>query len=928
MKSSFLTLAALASMTFLSSAATVNWSAGVDHGFSLANGTNLPTGSVVKLGHFRNPSTGVQLSDSEIAAADLATLQAAFIEAGSSTIGSGFTPGIAGHFSVASTINTGSAGLNIAGKQMFVWVLNGASVAASTQHAILYWAVSDTTANPDGSPQVPGVRWVFPPEEPIPGSTTIDATDLTTGTGSLAAGARLVVGTYPTGTSAETSASNFGLAPIDAPLAIPTAPALAGGLVGVAYSQTVVAQGGRSPYGFSVTSGTLPAGLNLGATTGVISGNPTAAVSSTFEITVEDDLDATLSKTFTLVVAGSPLAITTAPALGNISQGLTYSQALAASGGTAPLAWSLSSGSLPAGLTLAADGTLSGIPTGSGSSSFTVEVTDAGSLVDSETFTINVLVPPAISTPSTLPSAIVGTAYTQTFLVPGAGPLAWSVTVGAPPAGLALSAAGILSGTPTAAGTSSFTVQVVGPGGTSKKVFTLTVLADAVAPEVIPPVFPPASVSDGTFSYTLQASPRPDSFIVLGLPPGLKADPKTGIITGRPATAGMYVVRVKAKNARGTSDEVSGVLIVQALPTGSIGTFIGHVERDTAVNGKLGGRIDLSTTAAGAYTLKLTQGLVTTSMKGFVKVVPGEDPTISDTSTTGIVVNLAFDSAANSVAGTIGVGAATADAYAWRSTWNKLTAPASYHAGYYTMGISHATRPTSSAVPLGHGYASFTVGLDGKLIVKGKTADGNAITCAGFMGSDGQILVFQQLYKKLGTLIGQVDIALDPNKTFQNRVSGTVSWSSPSPPFGIEPIDQDCDGDSIANGPKGGVVLGLPASSSPVALLFDEDGLALNSALDPDVPAFTFNSLLKPVMPALGVANPGGVKLTINVADGSFKGTFVLEDIVSGKTVKRTVPYEGLIVRSSSGTVKGKGYFLAPQNGSTQKLSGTVTIEQ
>jgi hypothetical protein len=932
MKSSFLTLAALASMTFLSSAATVNWSAGVDHGFSLANGANLPIGSAVKLGHFRNPSTGAQLSDSEIAAADLATLQAAFIEAGSSTVGSGFTPGIAGHFSVASTINTGSAGLNIAGKQMFVWVLNGASVAASTQHAILYWAVSDTTTNPDGSPQVPGVRWLFPPEEPIPGSTTIDVTDLTTGPGSLAAGARLVLGTYPTGTSTETSASNFGLAPIDAPLAIPTSSSLAPAIVSTSYSATVVAQGGRRPYGFTVTSGTLPAGLALGATTGIISGTPTASGSSTFAVTVADNLGVTLAKNFTIVVAGSPLAISTAATLPSASQNQTYTQALAATGGTAPLTWSLSSGTLPAGLTLATNGTLAGMPTVSGLSTFTVEVSDAGGLEDTETFSLTVLVPPAIA-PEALGVAVVDVPYSQTLSVSGGG--VWSVS--SQPAWLTITTRdgrGDLSGTPPSAGSFPLTVQAVGPSGTSTKTYTLTVLATVVKPEVVPPVFPPTCVS-GSFSYTLQASPVPDSFIVLGLPPGLKINLKTGLIDGSPTAAGVYIVRVKAKNARGTSDEVFGRLVVQSLPNGSVGTFLGHIARQSAVNGSLGGRIDLTTTAAGAYTLRLTQGSVTTSHKGSLKAVPGNDPTISETTPSGLVLALNFDSSSNSFAGDIGVASVNprrAAASGWRSTWNALSAPASHHAGYYTMGISHATRPTTNAVPLGHGYACFTVALDGKLVVKGKTSDGNVITCAGFMGSEGQILVFQQLYRKLGTLIGQVDISLDPNKTFlENQVSGTLSWSKPTTigttyPAAIEPIDQDCDGFFMANGPKGSVVQGMPATNATAALLFDADLIGINSARNPDVPAFAFNSLLKPVLPLLGVANPAGAKLTINVADGTFKGTFVLVD----GAVKRTVPYEGLIVRSSAATVKGKGYFLAPQlaPNATQKLSGTVTIEQ
>jgi hypothetical protein len=199
------------------------------------------------------------------------------------------------------------------------------------------------------------------------------------------------------------------------------------------------------------------------------------------------------------------------------------------------------------------------------------------------------------------------------------------------------------------------------------------------------------------------------------------------------------------------------------------------------------------------------------------------------------------------------------------------------------------------------------------------------------MGSAGEILVYQQLYNKLGTLICQVDLTLDPNKSFlENRVTGTLSWSKPATtgttyPTAFEPINQDCDGAFMANGPRGSVVQGLPFTTASAALRFDEDGSTLKSATDPDVPAFTLNSLLKPVLPAVGAAgNLGKATLTLDPGDGTFRGAFTLED----NAAKRTVSYEGLLVRPSAGQVKGVGHYLAVQPGSTQKLSGTVSIEQ
>ena len=95
---------------------------------------------------------------------------------------------------------------------------------------------------------------------------------------------------------------------------------------------------------------------------------------------------------------------------------------------------------------------------------------------------------PTITTTSPLTAGTVGTAYNQTFAATGGTlPYSWAVTVGTPPAGLTLSAAGVLSGTPTTAGTSNFTVEVTG-GASSTSAFALTInpagTPDITAPTV------------------------------------------------------------------------------------------------------------------------------------------------------------------------------------------------------------------------------------------------------------------------------------------------------------------------------------------------------------------------------------------------------------------------------------------------------------
>ena len=136
-----------------------------------------------------------------------------------------------------------------------------------------------------------------------------------------------------------------------------------------AYSQSVATSGGLAPIAFAITSGALPTGLTLNANTGAITGTPTAAGAYTFTVTATDANATTASKSFSGSIAAA-LAITTAtlptPVLSQ-----AYSQSVATSGGLAPISFAITSGALPAGLTLNANtGSVSGTPTSSGAYTF------------------------------------------------------------------------------------------------------------------------------------------------------------------------------------------------------------------------------------------------------------------------------------------------------------------------------------------------------------------------------------------------------------------------------------------------------------------------------------------------------------------------------------------------------------------------------
>ncbi|MGH9568005.1 MAG: Ig domain-containing protein, partial [Candidatus Angelobacter sp.] len=162
---------------------------------------------------------------------------------------------------------------------------------------------------------------------------------------------------------------------IAVPLVIASA-TLADGIVNAPYSQTLTASGGSSSFIWSLKSGALPAGLTL-SPAGVISGTPTMEASASFVVQVKDSgtPQQTATQSLTIRVA-APLVITTA-ALPRAKFATAYNQALTASGGIAPLNWSVVAGSLPSGLTLSGAGLVNGTPSAVGTFSFTVHLADS-----------------------------------------------------------------------------------------------------------------------------------------------------------------------------------------------------------------------------------------------------------------------------------------------------------------------------------------------------------------------------------------------------------------------------------------------------------------------------------------------------------------------------------------------------------------------
>ncbi|MCI0613957.1 Ig domain-containing protein, partial [bacterium] len=302
---------------------------------------------------------------------------------------------------------------------------------------------------------------------------------------------------------------------------IPTT--LPDGQVGVDYNQAITVLGGNAPFTFSISAGSLPAGLTLDSATGVISGIPTAIELATFTLTVTDAKDCVFNQPYTINITGNCDLSVTPTTLPDGVVGIDYNQTITASGGIEPYTFATSAGALPSGLTLdSATGVINGIPTTVELATFTLTVTDAIGCSLNQPYTINIVANCDLSvSPLTLPDGQVGVDYDQTITASGGvEPYTFSITAGALPAGLTLDGAtGVISGIPTTVELASFTFTVTDSQGcTLDQPYTINILA---APCLFCDDFED-NILDPNWTIVKQAWNEAGGFLV-GSPTGRKA---------------------------------------------------------------------------------------------------------------------------------------------------------------------------------------------------------------------------------------------------------------------------------------------------------------------------------------------------------------------------------------------------------------------
>lgn len=464
-------------------------------------------------------------------------------------------------------------------------------------------------------------------------------------------------------------------------------------------------------------------------------------------------------------------------------------------------------------------------------------------------------------------------------------------------------------------------------------------------------------------AFQLEGTGDSNRFIARGLPPGLRLNPITGLVTGRLSRNGDFLMRVWVRNTGGLSGPVLVPMEVASLPQKVVGSFEGSVVRDPVLNDSLGGRLVLRTINSGQLTGRITlgarsypfRGSLDVNMAGGVVIDPTARIEVRRGRSEPLELSLSFDIDAERVDGVAAdSNGGSADIEGFHNQWHRrLNRPVEYE-GYYTnlLDLDPAQGLSGEiSVPQGNGFLGLRVIRSGIARWVGRMGDGAPISSAGVLGPGGEYFVFRTLYRNTGSVIGTGLIDSFPGQhssSDENTVGGSWDWlkhpqvnprqRTYQEGFGpTEPVRQLLSG-ALYNAPmRGELPLAFADLPDNARLIFTEGGLA-DAEMNPDL-AFQLTPGARGLMPKPGeVDNPARTTFSLNRRTGVVSGGFLLLDTTpdSSRPFKRRAVYQGMILPSEG---MGAGWFLLgqlPDPGAdppndlrtTPILSGQMIVEE
>lgn len=357
----------------------------------------------------------------------------------------------------------------------------------------------------------------------------------------------------PCGSTSSNVTVNINISAPPAPVI--TSATTASGNGGQAFSYQITAN--NLPSSFGVT-GTLPNGVSLNTSTGVISGTPTQTGS--FPVTLHATNSAgTGNQALTITInTVTPFITSSTTASGTGGQAFSYQ----ITANNLPASFGVT-GTLPAGLGLnTATGVISGTPTELGSFPVTIHATNAAG-TGNQALTITVAAVAPVITSGTTAGGTGGQPFSYQITANNL-PSSYGVT-GALPAGVSINtSSGLISGTPTSTGSFPVTISATNASGSGTQALTITIT-------LVSPSVTSAASASGTggqaFSYQITADNLPSSYSVSGtLPAGVSVNTTTGLISGTPTESGSFPVTVNAHNAAGPGSRAVTITIGLVAP--------------------------------------------------------------------------------------------------------------------------------------------------------------------------------------------------------------------------------------------------------------------------------------------------------------------------------------------------------------------------
>lgn len=434
-----------------------------------------------------------------------------------------------------------------------------------------------------------------------------------------------------------------------------TTTTLPNGQVGTAYSQTLTTTGGATPYTYSLL-GTLPTGLTLTASSGVISGNPTIATSASFSIKVTDSKSCTDVQPLSISTSPAPVCSLTATATPGTCNTLTNAYSVtgtvtstnAAINNASPQTLTISVGIISTVVSLTGNGPVSYTLTNLNSDGLAKTVTALSSATAcgnaSVTYTAPAsctIAPPALRVVVSTPVCnSLTNKYTATGTVSLSNAVASTLTI--TDNGTSLTTISVTAGQTTASfsvtgisNASSHTVVATLTGGTSAStVYAAPVACTVCSLSLTTSTLPKGQVTVA-YSQTISASggTLPYNFSVAAgtLPAGLSLNPTTGVLSGTPTASGPFPTTLVVTDTRGCSVRLPlSVFQIDLAPQLGVSVVVNSPVCNSATNSYVTtGTVSLTNSPAGS--LSITDGGITVAV---IPVTAGQ--TSANFSLTGI----------------------------------------------------------------------------------------------------------------------------------------------------------------------------------------------------------------------------------------------------------------------------------------------------